>query len=145
MTIASADNHWTSSRFVNEIYNNVMENGQYGIDAIHNEYLDQFENKFQLLVIGSPKVLFEIKYGHLKEETINHINYLIKDCKTANEKYQKLNSIIPDVIAGIAKQVEHRILGKAKSPDPNFLRIELNSVREIVSIPISTSMLNNLS
>jgi hypothetical protein len=44
-----------------------MENGRYGKDEIHNKYVDQFEDKFQRLRVGSKYI--EISFKHLNEET----------------------------------------------------------------------------
>ncbi len=75
----------------------------------------------------------EISRKDLSPDTIYHLDEAIKHCKTSDEAYQTLNGIIPDVIARIAKQVEHRILAKTLGQDQVLLKTALNSIRELAS------------
>jgi hypothetical protein len=67
MTISRTFVPCSRSRLIDEIYNNLMENGRYGKEEIHNKYVDQFEDKFQCLRVGSKYI--EISFKHLNEET----------------------------------------------------------------------------
>ncbi len=99
----------------------------------YNKYGSQIEDKFDDLVIHSPVTFIEISYKDLSSETIHHINEYIKDCTTKEERYLRLNGIMPDVIARIANQVKHRILAKRLKEDPVIINTTFNSIRELAS------------
>ena len=84
-----------------------------------NKYGLQIDKKFERLRIGTTCI--EISRKDPSPDTIYHLDEAIKHCKTSDEAYQTLNGIIPDVIARIAKQVEHRILAKTVGQDQVLL------------------------
>ena len=104
------------------------------LHKFQNEYIDQFENKFQLLLLGFHNVYFKIISEHLNEETANYINQLIENCSTGFNIYQKLYDKFFDVIARTTEQEELRFLSKVKIPNSILLLRELCNIREIVSI-----------
>lgn len=114
--------NWSPKHLEDNIFNDLMENG---------EIVSQVEEKFERLRLGS--TVIEISRKNLSLDTIYHIEESVKHCKTTDEAYQTLNGIIPDVIARIAKQVEHRILAKILSKDQVLLRTSLNNIRELAS------------
>ncbi len=110
-----------------------MRSDNHDEKGVENKYVDQFEEKFEYLRIGSPTAYFDISFKDLRDETKQHIKEFTRDCETPAEFYRKLNGIIPGVIAGIAKQTEHRILAKSSAKDDILLRKALSSIREIAS------------
>jgi hypothetical protein len=120
---SSVINPRTPSRLENNIFNELMKND--------NKYRIQIEEKFERLRIGT--TVIEICRKDMSPDTIHHIYESIKHCKTSIEEYQILNGIVPDVIARITKQVEHRILAKIAGQDQVLLRTALNSMRELSS------------
>ena len=53
MTISLTFVPCSRARLIDKIYINLMENGKYGKDKLQNKYVDQFEEIFQRLVVGS--------------------------------------------------------------------------------------------
>lgn len=123
------DEVWLDGRLVDTIYIDLMESN----DKNNDRYLSQFADKFDYLTLKFTDARYEICYSDLKENTKNHLEDYVIDCKTHQEKYKKLNGIMPDVIARIAKQVEHRILASKISEDSVFIKANIYSIREIVS------------
>ncbi len=123
---------WALSRLADEIFIDLMKNDNYNKDEVQNKYVDEFENKFNLS-LGSSKTYFEISFKDLNEETIDYLKHHTEYCRTKEEQYQKIDGIIPDVIAEIAKQTEHRFLANIKGEDPILLTMTLCNIREFAS------------
>jgi len=110
-----------------------MKNGNDDITK-QNKYIVQISEKFWLFQLRSDKIFFEIYKRDLDNETILLIEDYVKDCKTTKEKYLKLNGIITEVIAAIAKQSEHLIISQTMDTDLEWLKRSVNEVREYVSL-----------
>ena len=122
-------NIWTSGYLVDNIFNNLLENG-YCIITKQNKYIDQIVNKFDFFRIGSPNVHIEIAKNDLDAETIKQIENCIQDCKTIEQKYRKLDGIFTEVIARITKLAEPTILSLKVNEDVVLLKRSLNEMRE---------------
>jgi len=110
-----------------------MKNGNDDITK-QNKYIVQISEKFWLFQLRSDKIFFEIYKRDLDNETILLIEDYVKDCKITKEKYLKLNGIITEVIAAIAKQSEHLIISQTMDTDLEWLKRSVNEVREYVSL-----------
>ena len=130
--ISTADEIWTPGYLVDNIFVNLMENG-YDKNTKSNEYILQLADKFRYFRIKSPITLYEISYKDLDVKTINHIRNYTKCCKSTEEKHQRLNWVIVDVIARIAKEAESRILSLYANEDKVLLKARLSEIRELVS------------
>lgn len=120
------------SRLVDVIFVSLMENG-YNENTKSNKYIVQFVHKFRFFRIKSPETSFEISYKDLNIEALNYIKDYTKDCKTTEEKYQKLDGVITEVIARITKQAEPIILSSITSEGILWTKTSLNQIREVVS------------
>lgn len=120
-------NIWINDRLKDEISNDLMEN-----DKKKNKYIDQMVDKFKFFSLRSPDVCFEIDENDLADETIRQKNICIQDCKTKEERNNKLNPIFTEVIARITEQAKPRILAGSSSDDTG-LQIFLNEIRGLVS------------
>ena len=110
-----------------------MKNGNDDITK-QNKYIVQISEKFWLFQLRSDKIFFEIYKRDLDNETILLIEDYVKDCKITKEKYLKLNGIMTEVIAAIAKQSEHLIISRTIGTDLEWLKRSVNEVREYVSL-----------
>jgi len=125
---------WLPSRIADAIFNDLMENGdEHDKENNDNRYISQIVEKFDYIRLKYTGTLYEIYYNNLSEETRFQIEGYLKGCTTPYEKYKKLNGIMPDVIARIAKQAEHKILANKMTEDPLFIKVNTNSMRELVS------------
>ena len=120
-------NIWINDRLKDEISNDLMEN-----DKKKNKYIDQMVDKFKFFSLRSPDVCFEIDENDLADETIRQKNICIQDCKTKEERNNKLNPIFTEVIARITEQAKPRILAGSSSDDTGLQR-SLNEIRGLVS------------
>jgi hypothetical protein len=119
---------WLPGRLTDAIFIDLMASNDKD-----DRYLSQIEDKFDWLRLKFTDTSYEIHYSDLKEETQKHLEDYVKDCKTTEEKYKKLNGIMPDVIARVSKQVEHRMVANKMSKDPVLLQVSFYSMRENVS------------
>jgi len=110
-----------------------MENG-YDEISYSNKYIIQIINKFKYFRIKAGKLFFEISFKDLNNEAIEYIVEYTKDCKTAEEKYAKLDGIIVEVIARILKQAEPAILSSYTNESRRlWAKVALNEIRETIS------------
>ena len=130
--ISTPDKVWTPGYLVDNIFVNLMENG-YDEDTKSNEYVIQFVEKFPFLRIASSSTFFEIDTKDLDKDTIAQITDYAKDCKTREERYRRLNGVIVEAIARIAKQAEPLILSPIANEELIWIKTSLYQVREIVS------------
>jgi hypothetical protein len=128
---SSPDEIWTHGCLVDNIFVNLMKNGD-DADTKSNEYVVQFLEKFRSFRIRSPSTFFEIDTKDLDKDTIAQINDYTKDCKTKEGKYHRLNGVIVDAIARIAKQAEPIILSSIVNED-TLVKTSLYQVREALS------------
>jgi hypothetical protein len=103
-------------------------------DETQNKYVGRIIDKLKYFRLKSPNVYFEIDINDLKTETIKQIEIHIKDCKSAKEKYYKLNWIFTEVISRIAKQAEPLIISNVKFEDISWIKTSINGIRELVSL-----------
>ena len=123
---------YIDGHLIDKIFNDLIKNG-YDNNSKQNKYLVQIAEKFWLFKPGLDKIFFEICKRDLDNEPILLIEDYTKDCKTAQEKYLKLNGIMTEVIAAIAKQSEHLIISQTNG-DLEWLKRLVNEVRECVSL-----------
>jgi len=126
-------NDFTDGYLIDKIFNDLMQSGYDNI-AKQNTYLVQIAEKFWLLKLRSDKIFFEIHYQDLDKQTIQLLKEYTQDCKKPIEKYLKLNGIMTEVIAAIAKQSEHLIISRTIGTDLEWLKRSVNEVREYVSL-----------
>jgi hypothetical protein len=112
------------------IFVSIMENG-YDEISHSNKYIIQIINKFKYFRIKADTLFFEISFKDLNNEAIEYIVEYTKDCKTAEEKYAKLDGIIAEVIARIIKQAEPAILSSYTNESRRlFAKVALNEIRD---------------
>lgn len=124
---------WSPSRIVDSIFNDIMENG-YDDILKSNKYIIQIIKKFKYFRIKAEKVHFEISFKDLNNNTLDQITEYTIDCKTAEDKYARLDGIFTEVIARILKQAEPVILSSYTDESRRSLaKVALNEVREVIS------------
>ena len=124
---------WTPSRMVDSIFNDIMENG-YDDILKFNKYILQIIKKYKFIRIKAEETRIEISFKDLNNEAIEYIVEYTKDCKTAEEKYAKLDGIIVEVIARILKQAEPAILSSYTNESRRlWAKVALNEIRETIS------------
>ena len=116
--------YWSYSYLVDNIFNNLM-----GPD---NKYIIQSITKFPYFRIKSPVTYFDI-HNDFKEDTKKDIELYIKDCKSKEQAYQKLDGIITEVIALIYRQARPLILSTLKYEDPVWVERTINEIRSTLS------------
>ena len=114
------------------IFNNLLES-ESNNGKTQNKYVDQIIDKLKYFRIKSPNVYFEIDTNDLKTETIKQIEDFIQGCRTTEEKYIKLNGVVTEVIAQIAKQAKPLILSRGSSENTTWIEKSLAGIRELVS------------
>jgi hypothetical protein len=130
----SYHNNVSDGYLIDKIFNNLIENG-YDNYIKQNKYIDQLVKKFLFFRIKSPDVYFEIYIQDLDNETIQLIETYTQECKTAHQKYLKLNWIFIEVISRIEKQAEPQIISNNINEDVIvWLKSSLNEIRETVSL-----------
>ena len=82
-----------------------------------NKYIIQSITKFRYFRIKSPVTYFDI-HKDFKDDTKKDIELYIKDCKSKEQAYQKLDGIITEVIALIYRQARPLILSTLEYEDP---------------------------
>ena len=131
--LSKPDQIWTLECLKDNIFVNLMENG-YDKETKSNNYILQFVDKFRFLRLKSPSTFFEIDPKDLCSDTIKQIDNYAKDCKTTGERYHKLNGVIVEVIARIAKQAEPEIMSLSANDDNElFHKVQLCEIREMAS------------
>lgn len=127
------DTSWTYECLVDNIFVNLMENGC-DIDKKSNKYVLQFIDKFRYFRRRSPSTYFEINKKDLSAETINQLESYTKYCRTTGERYSKMDGVIVEAIARIAKQAQPEILSSCTDDDNrDLLKVALWEIREMVS------------
>ncbi len=129
---STPDEQWTPGYLVDSIFVNLMENG-YDKNTKSNEYILQLAYKFKYFRVKSPVTLYEISYKDLDVKTIKQIRDYTKGCKSKEEKHQRLDWVIVDVISRIAKEAETRVLSLCPNEDKGLLKTRLNEIRGMVS------------
>ncbi len=122
------DDHFEScsyERLIDIIFNDVM-----GSD---NRYIIQAITKFHNLRRKSPVTFFDIHKKDIDDNTHKQIDLYIKNCKTQEEAYHKLNGVITDVIALIYKEAEPLILSSIEFEDKVWVKRAINEMRTAVS------------
>lgn len=114
------------------IFVSLMENG-YDEVLKSNRYIIQIVNKFKYFRIKAEGKRFEISLKDLNSEALYHITEYTKDCKDPDEKYEKLDGIIVEVISRIIKQAEPAILSSYSKEFRLFAKVALNEIREVSS------------
>ena len=130
--MSKPDERWTPWYLVDNIFVNLMENG-YVKNTKSNKYILQLTDKFKYFRIKSPVTLYEISYKDLDVKTTKQIKDYTKGCKSTEEKHQRLDWVIVDVISRISKEAEPRILFLYPNEDKRLLKTRLNEIREMVS------------
>jgi hypothetical protein len=124
---------WSPSRIADAIFNDLMENGYDDISK-SNKYIIQIIKKFRYIRIKLEEIHFEISFRDLNNEAIEYIVEYTKDCKTAEDKYARLDGIFTEVIARIIKQAEPAILSSYTDESKRSLaKVALNETREVIS------------
>lgn len=100
---------WSYYYLVDNIFNNLM--------SPDNKYIIQSITKFRYFRIKSPVTYFDI-HKDFKDDTKKDIELYIKDCKSKEQAYQKLDGIITEVIALIYRQARPLILSTLEYEDP---------------------------
>ena len=100
---------WSYYYLVDNIFNNLM--------SPDNKYIIQSITKFRYFRIKSPVTYFDI-HKDFKDDTKTEIELYIKDCKSKEQAYQKLDGIITEVIALIYRQARPLILSTLEYEDP---------------------------
>ena len=98
-----------------------------------NNYVIQAKTKFHYFRIKSPVTVFEISFKGFKEDTKKDIALYVKDCKSQEEVYLKLDGIITEVIALIYKEAQPLILSTVKYMDPVWVERSINEIRSTIS------------
>ena len=124
---------WTPSRMVDSIFNDIMENG-YDDILKSNKYIIQIIKKYKFIRIKAEETRIEISFKDLNKNTLDQITEYTVDCKTAEDKYARLDGIFAEVIARILKQAEPAILSSYTDESKRSLaKVALNEVREVIS------------
>ena len=116
--------YWSYCYLIDNIFNNLMSSNKYIIQAI---------TKFQYFRRKSPVTFFDICIGDLKEDTKRELGLCLKDCKSQDDAYKKLDGIITEVIALIYKETQPLILSDVKHMDPVWIERAINEIRTLVS------------
>jgi hypothetical protein len=133
LSILENDNdYWSDNYLVDRIFNSLDENGT-DKQTKSNKYILQLDKKFLLFISGSPEVRFNIYTSDLDEECLSKLKERVKNCKTVEESYSKLNYIFTEVIYRIAKQTEPYISSRTIGKDPTIDKMQFNRMREWVS------------
>jgi|tagenome__1003787_1003787.scaffolds.fasta_scaffold20176594_1 hypothetical protein len=117
-------NRWSYYYLVDNIFNNLMGSNKYIIQAI---------TKFQYFRRKSPVTFFEICIKDIKDETKKEFDLYLKDCKSQDEAYKKLDGIITEIIALIYKEAQPLILSGVEHMDPVWVEKAINEIRTLVS------------
>jgi hypothetical protein len=120
---------WSYSHLFDNIINDLMSAN----DNKYNNYIIQAFTKFHDFRRKSPDAIFIIYNLDLKEGTKKEIEPYIKNCKTVEEAYNKLDGIITEVIAWIFKQAEPLILSNIQYEDPVLVKKSINEIRSCIS------------
>ncbi len=118
---------WSPNYLIDNIFNNLMENNP-------SEYINQLVTKFKYFIIRSPNVYFIIEKKDLSDSVIRHLELYIKDCKTRNEKYIRLDYLFTEVIAEIAREARPSLLAGWEDKFVELRKREVNSIRSLVSL-----------
>jgi hypothetical protein len=116
--------YWSYSYLVDNIFNNLM--------SPDNKYIIQARTKLPYFRIKSPVTFFDI-YNDFKEDTKKDIELYVKDCKSHEQAYQKLDGIITEVIALIYRQARPLILSTLEHEDPVWVERTINEIRSTLS------------
>lgn len=122
------EDSWSLNYLSDNIFNNLMESNS-------RKYINQLVTKFKYLIIKSPNAYFVIEKKDLSDKVISHLEFYVKDCKTKNEKYLKLDYLFTEVVAEIAKEAKPMLL--AGFEEDTFMELrnkEINSIRSLVSL-----------
>jgi hypothetical protein len=132
---SNPDKDWTLEHLKEKIFVNLMGKPcDEETKSSSSKYVLQFIDKFKFFRRRSPSTFFEIDKKDLCNNTIKQINNYTKECKTKGEIYSKINGVIVEVIARIAKQAEPEILSSGSNDDVRFLlEVALSETRETVS------------
>jgi hypothetical protein len=120
---------WSCNYLIDNIFNDLMDGQKADV------YIKQFIDKFKYFRIKSPNIFFLINLKDLdKDTTIFQLERFVEDCKTPDEKRRRLDGILTDVIARIAKQAQPMISSQIKYEDIEYVKTVLDETREIVSL-----------
>ena len=123
----------TTGYLVDKIFNDLIDNED-SSNHKFNKYILQILDKLRFFIIKSPVVYFDIRYKDLGQNTLKLIEEYTKDCKTAQEKYVKLDGLMTEVIARITMQAKPLILSSVKEKEfTTLLETSINQIRESAS------------
>jgi hypothetical protein len=131
-TISKPERDWTPEYLVDNIFVNLMKNGT-DKETKSNKYILQFIEKFRYFRIRSDPTFFEIDTRDLDRDTIAQINDYAKDCRTKDERYQRLSGVIVEAVARIAGEAEPLILSSIVNEDALLVKVSLNQARGVLS------------
>jgi hypothetical protein len=102
-----------------------------------NKYILQMAKKFKIFILRSPLVKFYIDISDLDQESLTKIKSFVKESKTPEDAYTKLDYIFTEVIQLIALQARPLILSQQASGDGDdgttIDKMLFNRIREFVS------------
>jgi len=125
---------WTYGHLVDKIFNDLMDSRVLEKDKKRiNKYILQAAEKFKYIRIKSPEIKFSIYFQDFKEDTIKDIHLYVKDCKSKDEVYLKLDGPISEVIALIYKEAQPLILSTIKYEDSEWVEKSINGIRTLIS------------
>lgn len=127
--VVTLEEIWTDSYLIDKIFNDLVDGQK------DQEYIKQFIDKFHYFRIKAPNVFFLIDLNDLNKDTTRiQLEICIRNCKTPYEKRVRLDGILTDVIARIAKQAQPLILSQTKYENIEYVKTAINETREIVSL-----------
>jgi hypothetical protein len=119
--------------FVDKVFDDLMEIENNSTNKFA-KYILQIYTKLKFFTIKSPAAYFDISLRDLKPDTIKIIRDYLKDCKTAQEKYAKLDGPMTEVIARITMQAKPMILSSVQEKEiATLYATSINQIRESVS------------
>ena len=132
MTISSPSDSWTRGSLVDSIFNNLSECESNNSGETQNKYVAQIIDKLKYLRLKLPDVCFEIDKNDLKPETTKQIKIYTRDYETPDKRYGRLDGVITQVIARIAKKARPMILSDSDNKDIG-LETSLNEIEDLVT------------
>src|SRR3954454_7220301 len=113
---------WSYGYLVDNLFNNLMD-CYVSEDGLRiNKYILQAREKFKYIRLKSPAVKFCIYKKDIKDNTKKDIELYVKDCKSQEQVYRKLDGLISEIIAQIYKETEPLILSTIEYQDPVWVK-----------------------
>jgi len=124
---------WSHGYLIDNIFNNLMDCHVSENGLRINKYILQARDKFKYIRLKSPVVKFYIYKKDIKYDTNKEIELYIKDHRSKDKSYRKLDGLISEVIAQIYKEAEPLILSTIEYEDPVWVKRSINEIRTCVS------------